>query len=196
MRLPAQRSIDHQMAYPAQSEGGYPGDTCRALKAALAAWEAKRGVAPLRYGRAYPREAGVLKNKRGTTRDEISWNPKPEVKRPAKPKPPKKPKRTQEELRAMQKRYVQAYRAKMSQEKREAMLARKRELYHQRAQTTRKNQPPALTPGARRERTNERNRLYRAKIKAGLHPLPASKTSEKRKEYRVRYEQRRQHSAK
>lgn len=195
MRLPAQRSLEHQAAYPAQSEGGYPGDSCRVLKAALAAWEAKRGIPVLRYGRAYPAAAGVLKHK--VTRAEISWNPKPEVKRAPKPKPLKKPKRTPEERRAMERACNQRYRANMSPEKREAMLARRRAKWHATKQTTRKNQPPALTPEARRLRTNERNRAYRARIKAGLHPVPASKTKEAAKQYRKKYEhKRRQHSTK
>lgn len=198
MRLPAQRSLEHQAAYPAQAEGGYPGDSCRVLKAALAAWEARRGIPVLRYGRAYPAAAGVLKHK--VTRAEISWNPKPEVKRAPKPVKPPKPKRvllTKEEKLQRQRVHAAKYRAKIQGERREKLLARKRELYHLHAKTTRKNQPPALTPEARRLRTNERNRAYRARIKAGLHPVPASKTKEAAKQYRKKYEhKRRQHSTK
>jgi hypothetical protein len=184
MRLPATRKLDHQAAYPAQFEGGHSGDTCRVLKAALKAWEQRRGIDTIRYGRQY------LRAEPKTTRAEISWNSAPEVKRTPKPRKPPKKKRvllTKEERLARQRAHAAKYRASIQGAKREELLARKRALYHATAQTTRKNQPPALTPEARRERQNERNREYRARIKAGLAPVPPSKTKEKAKEYRERH---------
>ena len=84
MRLPAQRRLEHQAAYPSQAEGGFAGDLHNSLHKALVAWEKRRGVGGhFKYGTTG--SAGAFrKEKTGATREEISWNKAPEIKRESK----------------------------------------------------------------------------------------------------------------
>lgn len=51
MRLVAQKSIKLQDAYPIQACGGYDGIIHKSVSRALAAWEAKRGIKPMYFGK-------------------------------------------------------------------------------------------------------------------------------------------------
>jgi hypothetical protein len=84
MRLPAQRRLEHQSAYPSQAEGGFAGDLHKSLKDALVRWEKKRGIGGhFKYGTTGCNGA-FRKEKTSATREEISWNKAPEVKRESK----------------------------------------------------------------------------------------------------------------
>lgn len=84
MRMPAQRSLEHQAALPMQAEGGFAGDLHSSVHAALVAWEKRRNPSgdPFKFGRA---KGMFAREKTATaTRAEISWNKAPEVKKAAK----------------------------------------------------------------------------------------------------------------
>jgi hypothetical protein len=84
MRLPAQKRLELQAAYPSQAEGGFAGDLHKSLNDALVRWEQKRGIGGhFKYGTTG--SAGAYrKEKTGATREEISWNKAPEIKRESK----------------------------------------------------------------------------------------------------------------
>lgn len=165
MRLPAQRSLEHQAAYPAQAEGGYPGDTCRTLKAALVAWEARRGIAVIKYGRGY--RAGELRNPSAkATRAEISWNPAPEVKREST-----KAKQREEARREEARNRMRRNRAQETPEARAERLAKRR------AERFALNPPkPKMSPQERAQARKDAKKRYMARRKAGLiGPKPEPK---------------------
>jgi hypothetical protein len=124
MRLPAQKRLELQAAYPSQAEGGFAGDLHKSLKDALVRWEQKRGIGGhFKYGTtgsagAYRRE------KTSATRDEISWNAAPEVKRE-----PKKRKVLTEDHRLAKLAYNRERRQSETPEERDARLEARRAWY-------------------------------------------------------------------
>lgn len=83
MRFPAQRKLEHQAAYPSQAEGGFAGDLHSSVHKALVAWEKKRNPGEtFRYGKSGSSQ--FKKEKTTASREEISWNKVPEVKKESK----------------------------------------------------------------------------------------------------------------
>lgn len=84
------KSIGLQDAYPSQAEGGLAADISVSLKRALKAWDQKRWDSSLRR-----MPSMCIRREKTPKREEVSWNPKPEllrekrVKVPRDPKPPK-----------------------------------------------------------------------------------------------------------
>jgi hypothetical protein len=124
MRLPAQRRLELQAAYPSQAEGGFAGDLHKSLRQALVRWEQKRGIGGhFKYGTTG--SAGAYrKEKIGATREEISWNAAPEVKRE-----PKKREILTEEQRLAKLAYNRERRQSETPEEREARLEARRAWY-------------------------------------------------------------------
>lgn len=188
MRLPALRSIAHQSAYPSQAEGGFAGELHKSVRAALNAWEKRRhGDTEFRYGRGN----GLFRREKTATasRDEISWNEAPEVKRPSKKRVyvKKEPKARKGNYLEQQREYMRQRRANMTPEQRAVYLAQKRERYRRSVGGQLKNRKPAMTPEERQRRKNEINAACRARVKAGLRAPSPSKMSEKRREYLKRW---------
>ena len=147
MRLPAQRTLEHQAAYPSQAEGGFAGDLHNSLHRALVAWEKKRNPeAGFRYGRngsQYRREKTAT-----ATREEITWNLAPEVKAPSNAQ--KKKKQRESNLK-----YMQRIRAKETPQERADRLAL--------------NPPkPKMSPEERARKRAETKKSYMARKAAGL----------------------------
>jgi len=81
------KSIGMQDAYPSQAEGGLAGDISASLKRALNAWDQKRwDSSPKRMPSMCIRRAKTPK------REEVSWNPKPQVLLEKRIKVPRDPK--------------------------------------------------------------------------------------------------------
>ena len=162
MRLPAQRRLDHQAAYPSQAEGGFAGDLHNSLHKALVAWEKRRGIGGhFKYGTtgcngAYRRE------KTGATREEISWNKSPEVKRESK-----KREFLSEEQRLAKLAYNRQRRQTETPEEREARLEARRAWYlSKRGGTLQKRF--CMSPEERKAAVKAAKQRYIERQKAGL----------------------------
>ena len=162
MRLPAQRRLEHQAAYPSQAEGGFAGDLHKSLRQALVAWKKRRGIGGhFKYGTtgsngAYRRE------KTGATRDEISWNKAPEVKRESK-----KREILTEEQRLAKLAYNRQRRQTETPEEREARLEIRRAWYlAKRGGTLQKRF--RMAPEERKAAVKAAKQRYIERQKAGL----------------------------
>ena len=162
MRLPAQRRLEHQAAYPSQAEGGFAGDLHKSLKDALVRWEKKRGIGGhFKYGTtgsngAYRRE------KTGATRDEISWNKAPEFKRESKRR-----EIVTEEQRLEKLAYNRERRQSETPEEREARLELRRAWYlAKRGGTLQKRF--RMSPEERKAAVKAAKQRYIERQKAGL----------------------------
>lgn len=177
MRLPAQRSLQQQAAYPSQAEGGFAGDLHSSVTAALRAWEKKRaGGAEFRYGRTG--SARFTREKTTATRDEISWNAAPQSTAEPKRKSKtvsgagSKKRFTAEEQAAKQREYARRYRDKIraDPEAHAAFLAKIKETRLKKLGRPQLRRSPSTDPEVQRQRKNEINARYRAnkKTKAKL----------------------------
>lgn len=162
MRLPAQRRLEHQAAYPSRAEGGFAGDLHKSLKEALVRWEKKRGIGGhFKYGTtgsngAYRRE------KTGATREEISWNKTPEVKRESK-----KRETLTEEQRLAKLAYNRQRRQTETSEEREARLEVRRAWYRAKQGGTLQKRF-RMSPEERKVAVKEAKQRYIERQKAGL----------------------------
>jgi len=196
MRLPAQRRLEHQAAYPSQAEGGFAGDLHNSLHKALVAWEKRRGVGGhFKYGTtgsngAYRRE------KTGATREEISWNKAPEIKRESK----KRVILTWEQ-HAAKLAYNRERKRQETPEEREKRLEKRREWYlAKRGGTLQKRF--RMSPEERKQSVKAAKLRYQARQKAGLVAKtvrPPSKLTEKqlqakRERQKKYYERSKQHT--
>jgi hypothetical protein len=161
MRLPAQRKLDHQAAYPSQAEGGFAGDLHSSVHKALVAWEKKRNPGePFRYGKSGSSQ--FKKEKTTASREEISWNKAPEVKKESK----KRAVLTAEQY-AAKLEYNRERRAKLNAEKREELLAIRRAVYlAKRGGTLQKRS--RMSPEQRKASVKAAKQRYLERQKAGL----------------------------
>jgi hypothetical protein len=158
--MPAQRTLEHQAAYPSQAEGGFAGDLHNSLHRALVAWEKRRNPNgdPFKFGRA---KGMFTREKVATaTRAEISWNAAPEAKR----EPSKEKQQAREEARREEaRRWMRQSRAKETPEQRAERLAKRR------ADRLALNPPkPKMSPEERARKRAETKKRYMARKTAGL----------------------------
>jgi len=196
MRLPAQKRLELQAAYPSQAEGGFAGDLHKSLRQALIRWEQKRGIGGhFKYGTTG--SAGAYrKEKTGATREEISWNKAPEVKRE-----PKKREILTEEQRLAKVAYNRERRQSETAEEREARLEKRRAWYLAKQGGTLQKRF-ARSPEERKAAVKAAKQRYLDRQKAGLVAKtvrPPSKLTEKqlqakRERQKKYYERSKQHS--
>lgn len=182
--MPAQRTLEHQAAYPSQAEGGFAGDLHKSLKDALVRWEKKRGIGGhFKYGTtgsggAYRRE------KTGATREEISWNKAPEVKRESK-----KREILTEEQRLAKLAYNRQRRQSETPEEREARLEARRAWYlAKRGGVLQKRF--RMSPEERKAAVKAAKQRYLERQKAGLVAKTIRKPSKLRAEQLARKAER------
>jgi len=165
------RTVSMQDAYPSQAEGGLAGMISGELKRALKIWDQKRWEKT-------PRGMGGninIRRAKAPKREEVSWNPKPQVllekriKVPRDPKPPKiardpRIKLTPEEARKRSNAANVARRRALTGLAKEAFLQKRREEYRR----THPNVRPVgrqITP-EKREKMRDASRKWKAKQKA------------------------------
>jgi hypothetical protein len=176
MRLPAQRRLEHQAAYPSQAEGGFAGDLHNSLHKALVDWEKRRGVGGhFKYGTTGSNGA-YRKEKTGATREEISWNKAPEVKRESK-----KREILTEEQRLAKLAYNRERRQTETPEEREVRLEARRAWYLAKRGGQLQKQF-RMSPKERKAAVKAAKQRYLERQKAGLVAKtvrPPSKLTEK-----------------
>jgi hypothetical protein len=159
-----------------QAEGGFAGDLHKSLRQALVRWEQKRGIGGhFKYG-TNGSAGAYRKEKTGATREEISWNKSPEVKRE-----PKKRYIFTEEQRLAKLAYNRERRQSETPEEREARLEARRSWYlAKRGGTLQKRF--ARSPEERRAAVKAAKQRYLERQKAGLVaktiPKPSTFTAE------------------
>jgi hypothetical protein len=170
MKLPAQKNIKLQDSYPMQAEGGFAGDLHASVHKALVAWEKKRETGDgFRYGKGGSSQ--FKREKTSASREEISWNKAPEVKKPSRKK--ERLTQIQKEERARLKRLKES---QETPEERKARLAKRREIYLAKHGGVLKHRS-LLTPQQKIEARKESVLKYKLRIKAGLVPKTVRKPS-------------------
>jgi hypothetical protein len=195
MRLPAQKRLELQAAYPSQAEGGVTGDLHKSLRQALVRWEQKRGIT---VGIKFrPGNRSMMPEKRSATRSEISWNAAPEVKRA--PCPAKRKIRDEAE-REENRRRMKERREAETPEQREKRLQERRDWYLKRQGGVLKIRSKQ-TPEERKQSVKDAKMRYQERLKAGLVAKtvrPPSKLTEKqlqaKRERQKKYYERSKHS--
>lgn len=165
MRMPAQRTLEHQAALPSQAEGGFAGDLHSSVHKALVAWEKKRY--PNGNGFKFGRAKGMFAREKTATatRDELSWNAAPEV----KTKDPSKQKMRDESQKERNREYMRQRRAKETPEEKAIRLAKRRA--DRMATLGYAYKPrPKMTPEERKASVKAAKARYTEKQKQGLAP--------------------------
>jgi hypothetical protein len=150
-----------QDAYPSQAEGGLADMISSELKKALKIWDQKRWE-------KIPRGMGGninIRRAKAPKREEVSWNPKPQVlleKQIKVPRDPRPAKVKGPDLPGLSR--GQRHRNGMTPEQREAHLARRRAEY--RAKAGPPKQRPKMDMDKRRESVKRACRAFRARKKA------------------------------
>ena len=152
-----------QDLYPMQAEGGFLNGLHSSLTAALKAWEARR--MPQGTGFRYGRAAECRHTKPKATREEISWNPAPEVKRP--PNPQRERERLQRLRERNRERMAQRRLDETPEAKAERLEARRAAYAAMRGDKYKAGRAKQ-TPQERLESIRSAKKRYMAKVRAGI----------------------------